>query len=129
MKLQDNITLKNGAASPANVVFPTISREGMTSRFQHVNSTTGVTTTVDYQFRPQSKTLPSKAAFKIVADKPATVQNGVTITPALQMTARFEFVVPAGFTADERGDIAAYASSILAEAMMADAIKNQRYPY
>lgn len=126
MKLQD-IILKNGASTPANVTFYVASQEGTTSVF--TNATNGVVSDIRYNFRRATAKDAGRANTTLRVTVPAVISNGQIVTPAREALVRIETIIAPSFSDAERKDILAYAAGTLSEPMFQDAVIRNLLPY
>lgn len=129
------MTLKNGATPSVDTVFEPTSRNADIVRWD--NRTAGIVAgfkTVTMSCRPSGKAGNYRVLIKIedprLAVTAPNTSTGIQPNPvaAYFTTAKLEFLIPAASDSLARADALAYASALLAQNQIVDAVKNLNPP-
>lgn len=126
MTVLANITIKNGAATPVDVVFTAIGvRNGVASWKDKSTGIPAGFSEITYSLREPSKAFPAyKMSTKISVPKLEVSPAFLVPTKAYESLLKIEAVLPDRCTAADRADLYAYGVNLLANALLRDGIKN-----
>lgn len=125
MRIQE-ITLKTGATTPANVIFRPAFQEGGRSDYRFMDGNDRYD--LSYVVRPESKTTALRVSSVLTCVTPATLVNN-TLTPEVRSTVRIEYVIGRNASDSQKKNLLAFGGQIPAEPMFNDAVLNGLAPF